>query len=63
MGWARLSQSELTPWKRIIELRNALMHDYLNVDRQIVLAVLQQRAYQPLWGFIRMAGNAKMANL
>ncbi len=39
-------------------MRNALVHDYLNVYRQIVLAVLQQRAYQQLLDFIRMAGNA-----
>lgn len=58
MSLGRLSQQELNQWKRVIGMRNALVHDYLNVDRQIVLAVLQQKAYQQLLDFIHMAGNA-----
>jgi len=58
LGLGRLSHKELANWKRIIGMRNALVHDYLNVDRQIVLAVLQQRAYRQLLEFIRRAGEA-----
>ncbi len=39
-------------------MRNALVHDYLNVDRQIVLAVLMQQAYRQLLAFIRRAVGA-----
>ena len=53
-----ISHQELPAWKRIIGMRNALVHDYLNVDRQIVLAVLRQRAYHQLLEFIRRAGKA-----
>jgi uncharacterized protein YutE (UPF0331/DUF86 family) len=57
-GLGLLSQQELIGWKRIIGMRNALVHDYLNVDRQIVLGVLQQRAYRQLLAFIHRAGEA-----
>ena len=58
LGLGILSHQELPTWKRIIGMRNALVHDYLNVDRQIVLAVLQQQAYHQLMAFIRRAGEA-----
>ncbi|MDD5036450.1 MAG: DUF86 domain-containing protein [Methylococcaceae bacterium] len=58
LGLGRLSHQELLAWKRIIGMRNALEHDYLNVDRQIVLGVLQQQAYRQLLEFIRRAGEA-----
>ncbi len=58
LGLGIISPQELSTWKRIIGMRNALVHDYLNVDRQIVLAVLQQRAYRQLLEFIRRAGEA-----
>jgi len=58
LGLGYLSHQELPTWKRIIGMRNALVHDYLNVDRQIVLGVLRQRAYRQLLEFIRRAGEA-----
>jgi uncharacterized protein YutE (UPF0331/DUF86 family) len=58
LSLGRLSHQELPTWKRIIGMRNALAHDYLNVDRQIVLGVLQQQAYRQLLVFIRRAGDA-----
>lgn len=54
----KLSSDDLMNWKRIIGMRNALVHDYLNVDRQIVLSVLRQRAYHQLLAFIREAAEA-----
>ncbi len=58
LGLGRISQHELTTWKRIIGMRNALVHDYLSVDRQIVLGILQQQAYHQLLAFIRRASAA-----
>lgn len=58
LGLGMVSHQDLPTWKRIIGMRNALVHDYLNVDRQIVLAVLRQRAYRQLLEFIRRAGEA-----
>lgn len=52
----------LTEWKKIIGLRNALVHDYLNLDRDVVLAVLQQHAYRKLSRFIHEAAEAIRQN-
>ncbi|MCD6009989.1 MULTISPECIES: type VII toxin-antitoxin system HepT family RNase toxin [Halomonadaceae] len=40
-----------TPWNKIIGLRNALVHDYLNLDAEIVKAIIRQRDYRSLLDF------------
>jgi uncharacterized protein YutE (UPF0331/DUF86 family) len=52
-----LPESELPTWKKIIGLRNALVHDYLNLDRAIVLSVLRNKHYLLLAQFIRDASG------
>jgi len=42
-------------WHRIIGMRNALVHDYLNIDQRIILDVIQQRRYQDLKDFAEHA--------
>lgn len=38
-------------WNRIIGLRNALVHDYLNLDPAIILQVIKGQKYQVLFEF------------
>jgi uncharacterized protein YutE (UPF0331/DUF86 family) len=38
-------------WRKIIGLRNALVHDYLNIDQQVILDVVNKRRYKALAGF------------
>lgn len=40
-----------TPWNKVIGLRNALVHDYLNLDAEIVLGIIRKREYQQLLDF------------
>ena len=40
-----------TPWSKVIGLRNVLVHDYLNLDADIVLDIIRQRHYQQLVDF------------
>ncbi|MBB3142011.1 type VII toxin-antitoxin system HepT family RNase toxin [Halomonas organivorans] len=40
-----------TPWNKVIGLRNALVHDYLNLDSDIVKNIIRQRDYQSLLAF------------
>ncbi len=38
-------------WKRIVDMRNALAHDYLNLDPERVMAVVKSNQYQVLIEF------------
>ncbi len=46
------------PWKKMIGLRNALVHDYLVVDVEIVQSVISQEYYRQPLCFIRSAVSA-----
>lgn len=41
-----------TPWNKVVGLRNVLVHDYLNLDAEIVMTIIRQRQYQSLIDFI-----------
>lgn len=40
-------------WRKIVGLRNVLVHDYLNIDRRIIDSVLTNKHYQQLSEFIK----------
>ncbi|MDN3554917.1 type VII toxin-antitoxin system HepT family RNase toxin [Halomonas maura] len=40
-----------TPWNKVIGLRNALVHDHLNLDAEIVKTIIRQRDYRSLLAF------------
>lgn len=42
-----------TPWNKVIGLRNALVHDYLNLDPEIVNTVIREGHYETLLAFAR----------
>lgn len=60
-SFQRLAQLQVIPaasmgtWRRIIGLRNALVHDYLNIDPDIIESILRNRYYLELYEFIDAA--------
>lgn len=57
-AFERLSEAEpdstSVPWRRVIGLRNVLVHDYLSIDDRIVQSVLEQKHYRSLLKFARI---------
>ncbi|WP_445001486.1 type VII toxin-antitoxin system HepT family RNase toxin [Halomonas mongoliensis] len=39
------------PWRKVIGLRNVLVHDYLDVDPEIVKSVIAQQHYRTIIDF------------
>ncbi|GGD57780.1 type VII toxin-antitoxin system HepT family RNase toxin [Lacimicrobium alkaliphilum] len=54
----KITPDELLRWKKIIGLRNALVHDYLNLDRDIVKKVVKSLDYRYLKDFGHRAVEA-----
>lgn len=46
-----ISAEELAEWRQIIGMRNGLVHDYLNIDINIIRLIVAQGRYQKLAQF------------
>ena len=48
---SELAADSLSGWRKIIGLRNALVHDYLNIDPEIIRSVIAQGYSEQLFVF------------
>ena len=51
----KLSTDELKQWRKIIGMHNALVHDYLTIDVELLQTLLSEQAYRFLVDFIMHA--------
>jgi len=45
-------------WKRIIGMRNALVHGYLNIEPEIIKTIIRKETYNALLDFSKSGLNA-----
>jgi len=48
-----MGEDDLQAWNAIIGLRNRIVHEYLNLDRERVLEIVRKRRYQFVIDFLR----------
>jgi len=51
LAQAGIEDIEPIEWRKIIGMRNALVHDYLNIEAEIIRVVIKKSNYQMLFDF------------
>lgn len=53
-----VSDIDVTSWKKIIGMRNALVHDYLNINPEIIRLVIKKKNFDELFAFTEQGLSA-----
>jgi len=46
-----VDEIDIIAWRKIIGMRNALVHDYLNIEPEIIRLVIKSKSFQTLFDF------------
>ena len=46
-----VTEIDMTFWRKVIGMRNALVHDYLNIEPEIIRLVIKTKSFQALFDF------------
>lgn len=57
-----ITEHDLAEWRKIIGLRNSLVHDYLNIDKSIIKLIIKSAKHRKLLSFCQTAINALQLN-
>ncbi len=52
-----IPNSETEQWQKVIGMRNAIVHDYLNLDERVIKAIITQKMYLQLQDFALTTSN------
>ncbi len=52
-----IPNSETEQWQKVIGMRNAIVHDYLNLDERVIKAIITQKMYLQLQTFALATSN------
>ncbi|WP_035016158.1 type VII toxin-antitoxin system HepT family RNase toxin [Catenovulum agarivorans] len=52
-----ITQQELQTWRKVIGMRNAIVHDYLNLDERVLANIVQNGLYNTLADFVNKLAN------
>jgi len=59
-----ISANEAQEWQKIIGMRNAIVHDYLNLDEKVIKAIIINKMYLKLQAFaLNISNKLKTNNL
>ncbi|MES9902399.1 MAG: DUF86 domain-containing protein [Sedimenticola sp.] len=47
-----IPSADLSMWQAAVGLRNRIVHDYMNLDIEVVLKLVTNRQYQPIAAFL-----------
>ena len=58
----KLTSDELITWRKIIGMRNALVHEYLEIDETLIKSIAEKSEYKTIFIFCRKVIDVLISN-